>query len=134
GASGGRARPADRPRDTSWTCWRRKNARVVRVVEAAIRAGGPLGNADFQHAPPRGAAGWWNWKPSTHALHYLWMSGRIMVHSRAHFQKRFDLAERVIPAASGPEPPGADEFIRWHLRRSLRAMGAATELDLRMYL
>jgi hypothetical protein len=32
------------------------------------------------------------------------------------------------------EPLVAEDFRRWHLRRSLHAMGAATETDLRMYL
>ena len=57
-----------------------------------------------------------------HALDYLWMSGRTLVQSRRHFQKRFDLAERVLPAApassrlSGGVPALAP-------RRSLHAMG-----------
>ena len=107
---------------------------MLREVEAAIDGRGPLGNADFREPRPGGAAGWWSWKPATHALHFLWMSGRILVRERTHFQKRFDLAERVLPGIGAVEPPPWPEFIRWHLRRSLRAMGAATEPDLRQYL
>ncbi len=121
-------------RDTGWSKWLRTNRKVVNAVEAAIRDRGPLANSDFREQRPAGAAGWWNWKPATHALHYLWMTGRTLVHSRVHFQKRFDLAERVLPELATLEPLSSAEFARWHVRRSLRAMGAATEIDLRLYL
>ena len=62
------------------------------------------------------------------------MSGTTLVHSRRHFQKRFDLAERLMPDALALPPLAAADFQRWHLRQSLHAMGAATEMDLRMYL
>jgi uncharacterized protein YcaQ len=123
-----------RARHTGWANFIRRNPRVLRRVEEALREGGPLGNADFQGRKPRGAEGWWNWKPTTHALHVLWMMGRTLVHSRVHFQKRFDLADRVLPEAFGDDPPPVAEFLRWHLERSLHAMGAATDADLRNYL
>jgi len=62
------------------------------------------------------------------------MTGALTIHSRQHFQKRYDLLERAIPDALAIEPVSSEEFQRWHLERSLRAMGAATELDLARYL
>ena len=122
-------------RKKGWGAFLRKHAKLMRAVEAAITERGPLGNADFEHrAPQGGRGGWWNWKPATHALDYLWMSGRTAVHSRVHFQKRFDLIERVLPEALKQEPLAADEFERWRVRRSLAAMGAATSRDLINYL
>jgi hypothetical protein len=118
----------------AWGAWLRRNRRVLRAVEDAIAASGPLGSRDFEHRRPPGAGGWWNWKPATHALDFLWMSGRTLVHSRQHFRKRFDLAERVMPAALAAEPLSREAFRRWHLRRSLHALGAASETDLRRYL
>src|SRR5256886_9675761 len=50
---------------------------------------------------PPGGGGWWSWRPVQHALHYLWMTGALTVHSRWHFQKRFDLLERAMPDAFG---------------------------------
>ena len=121
-------------RSRAWGKWLKRNVALVAQVEAEIAARGPLGNADFKADRRRRAGGWWNWKPATHALDYLWMTGRTSIHSRVHFQKRFDLAQRVMAAALDGEPPRAEEFRRWHLRRSLYAMGAATATDLRMYL
>ena len=62
------------------------------------------------------------------------MSGRTLVHSRSHFRKRFDLCERVMAEAVAKEPLTREGFRRWHLQQSLRALGAASETDLRMYL
>jgi uncharacterized protein YcaQ len=62
------------------------------------------------------------------------MTGALTIHSREHFQKRYDLLERAMPTVLDVEPVTAVEFQRWHLERSLHAMGAATELDLARYL
>lgn len=120
-------------RHTGWSKWLRKNAAMIAEVEGAIRDRGPLGNASFQQKRP-GRSGWWSWKPATHALHYLWMTGRLMVSDRVHFQKQFDLAGRVLAEVEALEAPAHEEFVRWHVTHSLHAMGAATEADLRMYL
>ena len=119
---------------TGWRLWARKNAKVVRAVEDAIRERGPLANSDFKHPRPKGESGWWNWKPANFALNYLWLTGHTAVHSRVHFQKRYDLIERVFPGVRDLAPTSPDEFHRWHVRQSLHAMGAATGADLRMYL
>ena len=116
--------------------WRflKKNAVVIEEVERAIRERGPLANADFEHKRRGGSTGWWNWKPAMHALHHLWLTGRLLVHSRVHFQKRYDLAERIVPHLDRLEVPSAEDFRRWHVRQALHAMGAATDADLRLYL
>lgn len=124
-----------RTRHTGWSTWLRRNGRVVAAAREAIRANGPMANADFEaRRPAGGRRGWWDWKPVQHALHYLWMTGALAVHSRRHFQKRFDLLERAIPGADTVEAVTVEEFRRWHLERSLHAMGAATEADLARYL
>jgi uncharacterized protein YcaQ len=124
-----------RLRHTGWSGWLRRNGKTLSAVRAAVEANGPMGNADFAgRRPSGGRAGWWDWKPSQHALHYLWMTGTLTIHSRRHFQKRFDLLERALGDAHLVEPVSSADFQRWHLERSLRAMGAATETDLSRYL
>jgi len=39
-----------RVRHTGWSRWLKRNARVLREVEAAVRANGPMGNADVRRA------------------------------------------------------------------------------------
>ena len=123
-----------RLRHTGWSDWLRRNPKVLGQVKAAVAANGPMGGADFEGRRPAGGGGWWRWRPVQHALHYLWMTGALTVHSRRHFHKRYDLLERAIPDAAGCEPVSTEEFRRWHLERSLHAMGVATEQDLAGYL
>ena len=120
-------------RHTGWSGLRR-NGKVLDQVKAAVLANGPMANGAFEGRRPSGGGGWWRWGPVQHALHYLWMTGAVTIHSRQHFQKRFDLLERAIPSAAGGEVPSAEDFRRWHLERSLHAMGAATEQDLSGYM
>jgi uncharacterized protein YcaQ len=107
---------------------------LVDAVAQAIEERGPLGNADFER--PKGAGkggGWWTWKPATHALDYLWKAGRIAVHSRRHFHKRFAAMSQVLPGAAAVAPLPIEEARRQRLLRSLSAMGAAAQDDLHRY-
>ncbi|HTO92324.1 MAG TPA: crosslink repair DNA glycosylase YcaQ family protein [Candidatus Sulfotelmatobacter sp.] len=121
-------------RNRAWSKFLRKHGPMLKKVEAAIRERGPLGSADFDQPQKKRSAGWWNWKPAAHALDFLWMSGVITSHSRKHFQKRFDLTERLLPDALARPPFSREKFFDWHLDRSLDAMGAATETDLSRYM
>jgi uncharacterized protein len=124
-----------RSRHTGWSGWLRRNPKLVAQVKAAVESNGPMANGDFEARRPRaGKGGWWSWQPFQHALHHLWMTGALTVHSRRHFQKRFDLLERALPSVVGVETVAAEEFTRWHIERSLHALGAATDADLAGYL
>jgi uncharacterized protein YcaQ len=118
---------------TGWASWLRRHRKTLDLVTEAIRTGGPAGSADFEHRRPPGRSGWWSWKPAQHALHYLWMTGVLGVASRPHFQKRYDLAERILNGWA-VEPVTTEAFRAWHTERSLHAMGAATDTDLTRYL
>jgi uncharacterized protein len=123
-----------RVRHTGWSDWLRRNPKTLAQVKAAIAANGPMSGADFEGRRPPGAGGWWRWRPVQHGLHYLWMTGALTVHSRRHFHKRYDLLERALPASADATPVSTAEFARWHVERSLHAMGAASERDLAGYL
>ncbi len=107
---------------------------VVDAVLAAIEERGPLGNADFERPRSMGkGGGWWDWKPASHALDYLWKAGRIGVHSRQHFHKRFAAMATVLPQAATTAPLPIEEARRQRVLRSLAAMGAAAPDDLHAY-
>jgi len=123
-----------RLRHTGWSGLRR-NGKLLASVTRALRSGGPMGHAEIEgRRTRRGQAGWWNWRPVQYALHYLWMTGVVTIHSRQHFQKRFDLMERAVPAVPDLAAVSAEAFQCWHVERSLHAMGAATDTDLTRYL
>ncbi len=121
-------------RHTGWSSWLRRHRRTLDLVAEVIRTGGPAGSVDFEHRRPAGRGGWWSWKPAQHALHHLWMTGALAVHSRPHFQKRYDLIERILPAWPDGEAASTEAFRAWHVERSLHGMGAATDTDLPRYL
>jgi len=125
----------DAPRrfDARHRGWRRRNHDLIEAVARAVEERGPLGNADFERPRGKGGSGWWNWKPATHALDYLWKSGRIGVHSRVHFHKRFAPLARVLPASARTTPLPLEQAMRERMLRSLSAMGVASADDLRQY-
>ena len=112
--------------------WLRKQRDLIEAVASAIAERGPLGNADFER--PKGSKpGWWGWKPAGHALDYLLKAGRIGVHSRVHFHKRFASIDVVLPRLEATKPMSLEEAHRTRLTRSLAALGAASMADLRAY-
>lgn len=102
------------------------------AVLKRVAAEGAVAASDLAGA---GTAGWWGWSDSKQALEYLFWSGRLAVATRrASFERVYDLPERVLPAAllALPTPPEAEAH-RLLLERAARALGIATDRDLRDY-
>src|SRR5688572_33267448 len=98
---------------------------MLRHVENRIRKEGPLLARDFE-GPRTGEKGWWGWKPAKAALELLWRSGRLAITRRHHFQKVYDLSERVFPAAHALPPPAWGEHVAWACTTALDRLGFAT--------
>ena len=76
----------------------------------------------------------WNWHDGKTALEYLFCAGRVTTAKRINFERYYDLTERVLPPASSPRPrPTEADAKRELVRISARALGVATEPDLRDY-
>ena len=102
------------------------NAENVAMVEAVlerVRDGGAMRTADFSHERDAPRKGWWDWKPSKHALEYLYDRGDLMVTSRVNFQRVYDLRERVLPDWVDTSEPTEDEAVRHLLELSMRCIG-----------
>jgi hypothetical protein len=107
-----------------------KHADLVEPVLERIRAEGPLGSRDFEGAGD--GTDMWNWKPAKMVLEALWDRGVLAVAGRQSFQRRYDLAERVIPRAMLEAPtPDEDETLRTLTLLAVRARGALTEPAIR---
>ena len=108
----------------------REHGDLVEPVLERIRAEGPLGSRDFEG---RGdGADMWNWKPAKMVLEALWDNGVLVVAGRQSFQRRYDLAERVIPRAVLEAPtPDEGETLRTLALLAVRARGALTEPAIR---
>jgi uncharacterized protein YcaQ len=128
-----------RVHDDAWGGMRRvatERPELVATILADIAARGPLSVSELaHHDEPRGPKGpWWDWSEVKRAVEYLFWAGQITSARRVRFERRYDLPERVIPAAIRALPtPTMDEAQRALLREAAGAMGVATEPDLRDY-
>jgi uncharacterized protein YcaQ len=106
------------------------HAELVEPVLERIRADGPLASRDF--GGTRTSAEMWGRTPAKAVLEALWDRGVLVVAGREAFQRRYDLAERVIPRAILAAPtPDEDETLRTLALLAVRARGALTEPAIR---
>jgi uncharacterized protein YcaQ len=110
----------------------RERRDYVDAVLERIEKGGPVTGGDFAEAPRK--AGWWEWSDGKRALEWLFWAGLITTKTRRGFERVYDLTERVLPKAVANAPTPTDaEAHRALLLIAARAMGVATEADLRDY-
>ena len=114
-----------------WQRWQRHDflQRTTAVLDH-VRDNGPVCSADLRGDAPRKSGGWWDWHPDKTALEYLWRSGALAVTKRVGFQKFYDLAERVIPAALHGVTPDPAETVDWCCAGALDRLGFATPGEL----
>jgi uncharacterized protein YcaQ len=105
----------------------------IRRVKDEIRDRGPLGAGSLSEGG-RGSGGWWGWSDGKHAVEWLFWTGDLTTHERRNFERIYDLSERSLPSRIAKAPtPDRDEAQRQLLRLALKALGVATERDLRDY-
>jgi uncharacterized protein YcaQ len=98
-----------------------------------IRAEGPLPASAFNEpgGPKRGS--WWDWAPAKHVLEDLYDQGTIMVADRVRFERRYDLAERILPSGLDLTEPTETEAAAELLLMAASALGVGTAADLTDY-
>jgi uncharacterized protein YcaQ len=114
--------------------FRKEKKAFIDAVRREITDRGPLAASDLSNGgKARGA--WWGWSDGKYAVEWLFFAGEVTTATRrGNFERVYDLTERVLPAAVLKQPtPTPEEAQRELLRRSARALGVATEFDLRDY-
>ncbi|WP_214405322.1 winged helix-turn-helix domain-containing protein [Pseudonocardia lacus] len=113
---------------------------LVEDVLAAVKELGPVGAGELEKAlggvtkPRPPGATWWERSDVKRICEYLFGLGQLTTGSRRHFQRLYDLPERVLPPEVLALPPvDDDEAARALVLRSASALGVATEPDLRDY-
>ena len=121
-------------RDRRGEFWgRTSSARALDRVRAELADRGPSRPADLRGDGPGGRGGWWEWDEVKHALEYLWRIGEVAIAGRDGFERRYALAEHVVPAdLLGRDLPRADA-IAVLVHRAARAQGVATAADIADY-
>ena len=113
----------------------RERPGYVAEVLDRVREGGPLKASQLLEPRPDRPGSMWNWHAGKVALEWLFFTGVITARQRtAGFERVYDLTERVLPPAvvQAPTPERADA-VRELVRSAGRALGVATETDLRDY-
>jgi hypothetical protein len=116
-----------------WADIRKQHADLYEPVLERIRAEGPLAASDFREpaGPRRGT--WWQWAPAKHVLEDLFDRGVLLVHDRVRFERRYDLAERVLPHGLDLDPPTWQEAALELTVMGAHALGVGTAADLADY-
>jgi uncharacterized protein len=112
----------------------RDNPGFVEKVRALVAEQGPIGAGAVEVDRAKRPGTMWNWHDGKVALEWLFYRGEVAAATRRNFERLYDLTERVIPAEILAAPtPSPDDAQRELVRVAARALGVATERDLRDY-
>ena len=114
--------------------FRADNAAYIEEVRREVEGRGPIAASELTNGGPKRGP-WWGWNDGKLALEWLFFAGIVTTATRrGTFDRVYDLTERVLPAEIlALRTPSPEEAQRELLRLSARALGVATEFDLRDY-
>lgn len=110
----------------------RRGAYMARAY-ADVAERGPLAAAELS-SPGKRLGNWWGWSSGKRALEHLYDAGLLAIAGRRGFERLYDLAERVIPAAVRELPaPPREQAMKELLALAAKAQGVGTVDDLASY-
>jgi uncharacterized protein len=114
-----------------------RNPTLIDDVLDVITDRGPSSAGEIERAleveQPGRKGPWWDRSDVKVVCEQLFAAGRVSVGARAGFVRHYDLTERVIPQEVWEQRVSEADAVRELVRRSSRALGVATEPDLRDY-
>lgn len=112
----------------------REHPALVERALSEIDRRGPLSAADLEIGG-KGAGGWWGWSEAKRAVECLFWTGQVTTATRrGTFERVYGITERVLPKPiAARETPSREDAQRDLIRIAARALGVATERDLRDY-
>ncbi|UOQ60942.1 winged helix DNA-binding domain-containing protein [Leucobacter rhizosphaerae] len=105
---------------------------TIERVRAALADGGPQFVRELEETPRATRGPWWDWSDTKRAVEIMFAEGEVVSSGREGFQRRYALAERVLPPAALREVP-KEEAQRSLVERAARSLGVATLADLADY-
>jgi uncharacterized protein YcaQ len=113
---------------------------LVDDVLAVVKELGPVGAGELEAAlggtsrPRPPGATWWERSDVKRICEYLFGVGALTTGARVHFQRLYDLPERVLPPeVLATHPADPETSARTLVLQAAGALGVATEPDLRDY-
>lgn len=113
--------------------WYQSNASTVQWLRSELAARGPLVAGEIEHDANKRTGPWWGWSDVKHALEYLFLFGEVAIAGRTRFQRRYALAEDVLPPDVLERTVTTQDAVRELIRRSAVAHGIGTAADLGDY-
>ena len=113
--------------------WMHAHARTLDWVRAELRDRGPLRPADLRDDAPRERGSWWDWDDAKLALEHLWRCGEVAIAGRVGFERRYGLAEQIVPIEVLSQRIERADAVRELVRRAAQSYGVATVADLNDY-
>ncbi|MCR8671658.1 winged helix-turn-helix domain-containing protein [Agrococcus sp. HG114] len=113
--------------------WAAEHATLIDDVRAEFAERGPMRPSDMEHpAHERLPGGWWNKSDAYWATAVLFQRGELVTVGRSRFERRYAVADGVLPDAARAEVDARDAQ-RELVARAAAAYGVATLDDLADY-
>lgn len=114
--------------------WAAGHGAVLARLRAELADRGPLRPSEIDQEDRSARRGpWWDWDDVKQGLEVLWRMGEVAIAGRRGFERRYALAEHVLPSDAHEHDVAPDEAIRELMRRAASAYGVATTADLADY-
>ncbi|MEJ6489203.1 crosslink repair DNA glycosylase YcaQ family protein [Leucobacter sp. USCH14] len=107
-------------------------APILDRVRSHLASEGPSFVRDLEQEPRSNRGPWWDWSETKRAVETLFAWGEVVSAGREGFQRRYALAEHVLPEQGLGAVPAADAQ-RALVERAARSLGVATLADLADY-
>lgn len=99
---------------------------LMKQIKDQVERDGAVMVGDFENDRIEASTGWWDWRPAKVALERLYLEGSLMITRDRKFHKRYDLPINLVPTETDLTMPTAEEFARFVVRRTLRALGISS--------
>ncbi|MDI6023965.1 crosslink repair DNA glycosylase YcaQ family protein [Leucobacter sp. UT-8R-CII-1-4] len=105
---------------------------AIEQVRAQLREGGPQFVRELESGPREKRGPWWDWSETKRAVEMLFATGEVVSTGRERFERRYALAEEVLPAETLRTVSRGDAQ-RALIDQAGRSLGVATLNDLADY-
>jgi uncharacterized protein YcaQ len=113
--------------------WANTNRTMLDWLRAELAEKGPLAASEIEHDDNKRRGPWWGWSDVKTGLEYLFFWGEVVTAGRTRFERRYALAEQILPPEILSAEIAEGDAVKELIRRSARAHGIGTLRDLADY-
>lgn len=119
-----------RAKDHAKSGWVGSNGEMLDWLRARLAETGPTTAGAIEHESNRRVGPWWGWSDVKQGLEHLFRWGEVAIDGRERFERRYGLAEHVLPPSALEPAPARADAIRELVARAAAAIGVGTAADL----